>query len=111
MRKLLFGLAVFFTILAIALSVLPFDTLAFLPIGLALVFGLLLLGKSNENQKKFPKILLTITALCSVFVLGKTLLVKDEVEVDKTFEKQKIETKQEAKKELEELEQLESDLE
>ena len=111
MRKLLIGFAVFFTLLAITLSVLPFDTLAFLPIGLAIVFGLLLMQKSNENQKKLPKILLTITAICSAFVLGKTLLVKDEIEVDKTFEKQKIETKQEAKKELEELEQLENDLE
>jgi len=111
MRKLLIGLAVFFTLLTIVLSVLPFDTLAFLPIGLAIAFGLLLMQKSNENQKKFPKILLTITALCSAFVLGKTILVKDEVEIDKTFEQQKIETKQEAKKDLEELEQLESDLE
>ena len=111
MRKLLIGLAVFFTLLTIVLSVLPFDTLAFLPIGLAIAFGLLLMQKSNENQKKIPKILLTITALCSAFVLGKTILVKDEVEIDKTFEQQKIETKQEAKKDLEELEQLESDLE
>jgi hypothetical protein len=111
MRKLLIGLAIFFTLFAITLSVLPFDTLAFLPIGLAIVFGLLLMQKSNENQKKFPKILLTVAALCSAFVLGKTILVKDEVEVDQTFEQQKIETKQEAKKELEELEQLESDLE
>lgn len=111
MRKLLIGFAVFFTLLAIAFSVLPFDTLAFLPIGLAIVFGLLLMQKSNENQKKLPKILLTITAICSAFVLGKTLLVKDEVVVDQTFEQQKIETKQEAKKELEELEQLENDLE
>ena len=74
MRKLLIGLAIFFTLFAIALSVLPFDTLAFLPIGLAIVFGLLLMQKSNENQKKFPKILLTIAALCSAFVLGKTIL-------------------------------------
>jgi hypothetical protein len=111
MKKLFIGLAVFFTLLAIVFSVLPFDTLAFLPIGLALIFDLLLLQKSDENNKKLPEILLTITAICSAFVLGKTLLVKDEVEVDTTFEKQKIETKQEAKKELEELEQLESDLE
>lgn len=111
MKKLWLVLGIIFTVLAVVFSVFPFDTLAFLPIGLALVFGLLLLQKSEENKKKLPKFLLTITALCSVFVLGKTLLVKDEVEVDKTFEKQKIETKQEAKKELEELEQLENDLE
>ena len=51
MRKLLIGLAIFFTLLAIALSVLPFDTLAFLPIGLAITFGLLIMG-----NKKAPEI-------------------------------------------------------
>jgi hypothetical protein len=40
----------------------------------------------------------------SIFVLGKTYLIKDEVEKDQQFEQQKIETKQEAKKELEDLE-------
>ena len=37
----------------------------------------------------------------------KTFFFKDEVAVDQQFEQQKIETKQEAKKELEELEGLE----
>jgi predicted histidine transporter YuiF (NhaC family) len=111
MRKLWLVLGIIFTVLAVVFSALPLDTLAFLPVGLALIFGLLLIKNSNKNQKKIPKILLTITAVCSAFVLGKTLFVKDEVEIDQTFEKQKTETQQEAKKELEELEQLESDLE
>ena len=80
------------------------DTIAFLPIGLALVFSLLLLKKSNGNQKRFPNVLLILCVLSSVYVLGKTLLIKDEVEKDAQFEQQKIETKQEAKQELEELE-------
>lgn len=80
------------------------DTIAFLPIGLALIFGLLLLKKSDENQKKLPNIFLFICVSCSVFVLGKTLFIKDKVEKDAQFEKQKIETKQEAKQELEDLE-------
>jgi len=107
MKKLFLISACIFTVLAITLSVLPFDTLAFLPIGLAIVFGLLLLKKSEGQQKKLPKILLSISVLCSVFVLGKTLLIKDEVAKDTQFEKEKIETKQEAKKELEEIEGLE----
>jgi len=107
MKKLFLISACIFTVLAITLSVLPFDTLAFLPIGLAIVFGLLLLKKSEGQQKKLPKILLSICVLCSVFVLGKTLLIKDEVAKDTQFEKEKIETKQEAKKELEEIEGLE----
>ena len=104
MRKLFLILGIGFTVLAIAFSVLPMDTLAFLPIGLALVFCLLLLKKSNENQKIIPNILLLLCVLSSVFVLGKTLLIKDEVENDRLFEQQKIETKQEAKQELEDLE-------
>lgn len=104
MRKLFLVLAIIFTILAIVFSIMPMDTIAFLPIGLALIFSMLLLRKSNLNQKTLPKILLYACVLSSVFVLGKTLLVKDEVEKDAQFEQQKIETKQEAKQELEDLE-------
>jgi hypothetical protein len=104
MRKSFLVLGIIFTALAIAFSVLPMDTIAFLPIGLALVFCLLLLKKSNETQKMLPKVLLLLCVLSSVFVLGKTLLVKDEVEKDAEFEKAKVETKQEAKQELEDLE-------
>lgn len=107
MRKLFLILSIVFGLLGITFTILPLDTLAFLPIGLALVFGLLTLKKSQEEQKKLPKIILTVAALCSAIVLGKTLLVKDEVATDTQFEQQKIETKQEAKKELEELEGLE----
>jgi hypothetical protein len=104
MRKLFLVLGILFTVLAIAFSVLPFDTIAFLPIGLAMVFCLVLLKKSEANQKKLPNILLLLCVLSSVFVLGKTLLIKDEVVKDSKFEKEKIETKKEAKKELEDLE-------
>ncbi|MBF6641743.1 hypothetical protein IVB69_09645 [Flavobacterium sp. J49] len=107
MRKLFLILACVFGVLGIVFTILPMDTLAFLPIGLALIFGLLTLKKSEDNQKKFPKILLVIGALCSVVVLGKTLLIEDQVATDTQFEQQKIETKQEAQKELEELEGLE----
>jgi hypothetical protein len=104
MRKILVILGIIFTVLAVVFSVLPMDTIAFLPIGLALIFGLLLLKKSNENQKILPNILLLLCVLSSVFVLGKTLLVKDEVEKDVKFEQQKVEENKEAKQELENLE-------
>jgi len=107
MRKLITVIAIIFTVVAIIFSVLPMDTMAFLPIGLALVLSLLLLKKSEAAQKMIPKALLFVCALCSVFVLGKTLFIKDEVEVDQKFEQQKMKTKQEAKKELEEIEGLE----
>jgi len=104
MRKLLVVLAIILTALAIIFSALPLDTIAFLPIGLAMVFCLLLLKKSAVNQKKIPNILLFLCVVSSLFVLGKTLLVKDQVVKDTKFEKEKMETKIEAKKELEELE-------
>lgn len=104
MRKLFLVLGIIFTVLAIAFAVLPMDTIAFLPIGLALIFCLLLLKNSNENQKKLPNLLLLLCVISSVFVLGKTLLIKDEIEKDTQFEKEKIETNKEAKKELEALE-------
>lgn len=104
MRKLFLVLGVIFTVLALIFAYLPMDTLAFLPIGLALIFCLLLLKNSNDNQKTFPNILLLLCVLSSVFVLSKTLLIRDEVEKDSKFEKEKIETHKEAKKELEALE-------
>ena len=104
MRKLLVVLAIIFSALAIIFSALPLDTIAFLPIGLAMIFCLLLLKKSAVNQKKLPNILLLLCVVSSIFVLGKTLLVKDQVVKDTKFEKEKMETKKEAKKELEDLE-------
>ena len=104
MRKLFLVLGIVFTVLAIVFSALPLDTIAFLPVGLGIIFCLLLLKKSDANQKKLPNFLLILCVLSSVFVLGKTLLIKDEVVKDVKFEKEKIETKKEAKKELENLE-------
>ena len=104
MRKIILVVAIIFTLTAVIFAVLPLDTIAFLPIGLALLFSLLLLKKSEDRQKQLPKILLLVTAISSAFVLGKTLLIKDEVVQDTKFEQQKIETKQEAKQELEILE-------
>ena len=97
MRKLL-------VVLAIIFSALPLDTIAFLPLGLAMIFCLLLHKKSAVNQKKLPNILLLLCVVSSLFVLGKTLLVKDQVVKDAKFEKEKMEAKKEAKKELEDLE-------
>ena len=51
--------------------------------------------------------LLVITTLSLVFVLGKEVFAQDEVEVDQQFETQKAESKNQAQKELEELEDLE----
>lgn len=108
MRKLFLALSILFLLLAIVFTILPMGTIAFLPIGLALVSSLVFLKKSEENQRKLPSWLLTLSAICSLVVLLKVTFIKNKVEVDKKFEQQKVETKIEAKKELE---ALENDLE
>jgi hypothetical protein len=104
MRKAFLIIAVIFTILSVVFSALPLDTLALAPIGIALVFIFLAFKKSEVDQRKFPKRLFIVAYICALVVLGKTFLIKDRVAVDTKFEQQKIETKQEAKKELEDLE-------
>jgi hypothetical protein len=107
MRKTFLILSIIFVLISIVFSALPLDTLALLPIALTLIFLFITFKKSEVNQRKLPKWLFIITYLCGIFVLGKTFLIKDEVAVDQQFEQQKIETKQEARQELEELEGLE----
>jgi EamA domain-containing membrane protein RarD len=107
MRKTFLILAIIFSVLGAVFSFFPFDSLAFLPIVLALVFSYLTFSKSEDNQKKLPKNLFIFSILCAVFVLGKTFLIKDEVEKDQIFEQTKIESTIEAKKDLEDLEDLE----
>ena len=101
MRTLFFVLSIIFTFLSII-----FSSLAFLPIGIALIFVLITLKKSNESQKRFPKILLLIASFCTLVVVGKIAFQKNEVAKDSTFEKEKLDAKKEAKKELEEIEDL-----
>lgn len=107
MRKTFLILAIIFSVLGAVFSFLPFDSLAFFPIVLALVFSYLTFSKSEDNQKKLPKNLFIFSILCAVFVLGKTFLIKNEVEKDQIFEQTKIESTIEAKKDLEDLEDLE----
>lgn len=106
MRKIFFILSILFTVLGIFTTILPLGSIAFLPIGLAIVFGLLTLLKSDINQTMIPKIALIICGVCSLYVFGKILFIKDEVVHDTNFEQTKIETKKEAKKDLENLEGL-----
>lgn len=108
MRKILVILAAIFSVLGAVFTFLPFDTLAFLPLVLALVFSYLAFSKSDKNQRSLPKNLFIFSILCAVFVFGKTFLIKDEVEKDQIFEQTKIENNNEAKKDLQALEELEA---
>lgn len=107
MRQLFLVIASIFTVLSVVFAFLPLGTLALIPIGIALIFGFLTLKKSNENQAKWVKGFLFIAFLSLLLVIGKEVFTKDEVEVDQQFETQKVESKNNAQKELEELEDLE----
>jgi len=111
MRKTFIILASVFTLLSVVFSVLPLGTIAVPPIAIALLLSFLALQKSDADSKKLPKILLLIAAICLVAVIGKQLLVKEEVAKDAQFEQTIEKSKEEDKKELEELENLEGDLE
>ncbi len=104
MKKIVFVMASVFTFLSVLFAILPLGTLALIPIGIAIIFGLLALKKSEANQTKWIKIVLVITVLSLVFVIGKEVFTKDEVQVDQQFNATKEASKQEAQKELEELE-------
>jgi len=104
MRKTLLIIAIVLTIVSIIFSVLPLDTLALAPIGLALLFIFLAFKKSDVTQRKLTKILFIVTYICALVVLGKTFLIKDKVAVDTKFEQQKVESKKEDIKDLEGLE-------
>lgn len=111
MRKTLIILSLLFALLSVIFTVLPLGTIAVLPIVTTLLLSFLTLKKSDTNSKKFPKTLLSIATVCLVVVLGKQLLVKEKVAKDVQFEQTIEKSKEENKKELEELENLEGDLE
>ena len=106
MRKLFLFIASIFTALSIVFAYLPLGTLALIPIGIAILFGFLTLKKSDLKQQKVVKVTLLFAILSLVFVLGKEIFTKDEVVIDKQFDTRKIESKKEAKKDLEELDGL-----
>jgi len=106
MRKLFLVITIIFTALSIVFAYLPLGTLALIPIGIAILFGFLALKKSDFKQQKAVKVILLFAILSLVFVVGKEIFTKDEVVVDKQFDTKKIESKKEAKKDLEELDGL-----
>lgn len=101
MRKFFVILSVFFAVFGIIFAALPLGTIAFLPIGLTILFAFLILFVSKPDQKKLPKWILFISILTLLVVMGKVVFIQDKVETDKQFEQQKIESKKENQKDLE----------
>jgi len=101
MRKVLIYSASFFALLGVVLTVLPFGTIALLPIVLALVLVFFAFRISSVKQRRFARIILIISAITLLVVIGKEIFVKDVVVLDKQFEKNKVESKKEDIKDLE----------
>lgn len=101
MKKILIYFAAFFAVLGIAFTILPLGTIALLPVALALVFAFLSFKFSDSKRRTFSGVVLIVAAFTLLVIVGKEVFVKDEVVLDKQFEQEKIESKQEDIKDLE----------
>lgn len=110
MRKLLIILTLIFLLVSIAFLILPMGTIAFLPIGLVLVFAILTLIKSETEKKILPRWLIILSIVFILISAAKVIFIKDTVEADEDFELEQVESTEEAQQELEEIEEL-NDLE
>ena len=102
MNRFLIILSLFFGVLGVVLTILPFGTLALIPIALAFIFALITVFRQRE--KLLPKLVLLIVFANFLTVIGKEVFIKDVVEVDEQFETIKQQSEQEAQKDLEGLE-------
>mgnify|MGYP000844172907 FL=1 len=107
MRNILIILSVIFGLLGIVFVILPMGTIAFLPAGIALALSIIAYFVSGKSKRKFPYILMILSFLLLLSAGAKKVFVKDTVKVEKQFLEEKQEAKQDAQKELEDLENLE----
>ena len=101
LRKILVVLTVTFVVISILFTFLPLGTLAFLPIGIAIILCFVTIQQSKMNQRLLPKILLVLSFLSFLTVIGKAVFVKDVIVKDQVFEQNKVEQKKEDIKDLE----------
>jgi len=93
MRKIFVILSISFACLGIIFTILPLGTIAFLPIGIALISSFLAVQNSKYNQKTLPKIVLFTAVITLLFVIGKAVFVKNVVVSENQFEQKKVESK------------------
>lgn len=106
MRTLLIILAGISAFIGLIITILPFGTIGILPGVGAILLGLVayLVSKKKQQPHKLSLVFMAIGVLVTIGSGTKTLWVKDEIAVDKTFEKKEEQHKKEAIKELNELE-------
>lgn len=99
-------LATVVLILGIAFTILPMDTLAFLPIGITFLLAAISYFVISPKKQKWEKFILIISLILILIVTFKALFIKDEVAVDKEFQQKQTEAEKQDIQELEELEDL-----
>jgi len=99
-------LATVVLILGIAFTVLPMDTLAFLPIGITLLLAAISYFAVPPKKQKWEKFILIISLILVLIVTFKAVFIKDEVAVDKEFQQKQTEAEKQDIQDLEELEDL-----
>ena len=107
MKRLFNALAIVFLVSGLAFTILPLGAVAFIPIGLALVFAAVALFVTKTENKKTSEALLIIGAF-----LGLTVIVKDVVIEQRLAFKTEEELKmwEQMEENLRELEELENHL-
>ena len=95
-------------IIAIIFTILPMGTIALLPTLTAIILSFVAVLKSNFKLKILPKYLLVISISIFLVIIGREVFVQDKVADDKVFIQENENSKQEAQKELEELDGLDS---
>ncbi|KAA1246116.1 hypothetical protein [Aquimarina sp. RZ0] len=117
MRIVLISIAAIAAVLGIIMAILPFGTIGILPGVIALITGLgaYFLSKKQQKPQKLSVLFLVIGVLVMISSGSKSLWVKDEIAEDKEFQQKEENSKEEAIKELKEieneLEEIEGDLE
>jgi membrane-bound ClpP family serine protease len=113
MRKFLIVTCIIFIVIGISFLFLPLGTIGLVPTFLALIIGLILFltsQKENDRRKRTPKILLGTIFLLIVFIIGKSMLIEEEVAIDQDFEEKLEKSNEENIQELEnELNELDLD--
>lgn len=113
MKKLVIILGFISAILAVVLAVTPLSKIAFMPGIAALIFGILALylSKQNQGSKKSIQLIFLVTIIALVLATYKSVFNKVEVGNTKELQEKEIESQEDAIKELDDIEIDELDLE
>lgn len=106
MRIIFIILGLLLAVLGLTLSILPFGKIAFIPIVLAFIFGLLAfkISKKEGQSTAFIKFIFLVTIVALGWTIYRSIFDENVVEDDIETIQNEEESLEEAKKELDDLE-------